>query len=85
MISQGIQRNSNLYSLYELAKTLESLIPINPDFQQPSVNPNKNVKNKLEDYIMSSNDVRNVMLMFNLYFPNEDTWSSVVIVYKKFI
>ena len=60
------------------------MIPINPKFHVPTSKPDeiKNINNDLSDYLISGNDVRNLAILFTVYFPNENNWASIAIVFR---
>jgi hypothetical protein len=38
------------------------------------------VDNNQDNYLLVSSDVRNILVLFTLYFPNDHTWVSCTIV-----
>jgi hypothetical protein len=55
------------------------MIPIHPNYNDPMYTKG-DVNNNQNDYLFVANDVRNIMILFTLYFPNDHTWVSCLIV-----
>ncbi len=61
---------------------LNKFIPISRHFANPLSSDNVGIENNLDNYLFVANDVRNIMVLFTLYFPNDNTWVSCLVVYK---
>ena len=59
---------------------MSHIIPINPDFNQPTYIPDVPPLNDINYYPLVNQPVRAVIVQFSLYFPSDKTWINCLIV-----